>query len=68
MMGNEICLNTLDSGSIWGVMCDWVHLNQLTKQNRNVTFEYIGNYLTYDDDSVYAVFSARNKNYFVVID
>ena len=46
MKENEICLNTLDRGCIWGVMCDWGKLNQIAKKNNNLTVEYIGNYWT----------------------
>lgn len=67
-MKERICLNTVDVGCIWGVMSDWAKINQLTKKNKNLTVEYIGNYLTYESDVVYAVFHTRCENYFIVID
>lgn len=68
MKKEQICLNTIDVGCIWGVMSDWVELNKMTKRNHNLTVEYIGNYITYDSDAVYAVFHTRSENYFIIID
>lgn len=67
MKREEICLNTLD-GCIWGYITSWVVVSRIARINHNVTVEYIGNYITFDSDDVYAVFHIRNTNYFVKIE
>lgn len=65
MRKNDFCINTTDAGSIWGKMSDWAEVNKVAKSN--VTVEYLGNYMTWDDDNVYAVFHTEEVNYFVKI-
>lgn len=55
----------MDAGSIWGKMSDWPEVNQVAKNN--VKVEYLGNYMTWEDNNVYAVFHTEEVNYIIKI-
>jgi hypothetical protein len=63
MRKNDVCINTTDAGSIWGNWSDWAEVNKVAKSGVEVKF--LGNYMTWDDDNVYAVFCTEESNYFV---
>ena len=65
MRKNDFCINTMDAGSIWGKMSDWPEVNQVAKNN--VKVEYLGNYMTWEDNNVYAVFHTEEVNYIIKI-
>lgn len=61
---NEFCINTTE-GCIWGKMSDFAEINKVAKSK--VTVRYLGNYITWKDDNVYAVFHTEEVNYIVKI-
>lgn len=61
---NDICLNTIDVGCIWGKMSDFAEVNRVAKSN--ISVQYIGNYMTWDNN-VYAVFHTDKINYIVLL-
>lgn len=64
---NKDCINTIDAGSIWGKRSEWAEVNKIAKGGKGPV-EYLGNFLTYDDDHVYAVFHTEEVNYIIKID
>lgn len=68
MKSNDFCINTQDSGSIWGKRSDWVEVNKVAKdKDRKEPVEYLGNFLTWDME-VWAVFHTIEINYLVRIE
>ena len=60
---NDFCLNTTTNGCIWGKMSDFAKVNKLAKKEGNV--EYLGNYMVWENNNVYAVFHTKDINYFI---
>ena len=69
MKNNEFCINTLETGSIWGNVVDWPKLNKIAKKSGNFASDvrYCGIYLDCDTSKVYAVFHTEQANYFVLL-
>lgn len=60
---DDFCLNTTTDGCIYGKMSSFVEVNKIAKRQGNV--EYLGNYMVWENDNVYAVFHTEETNYFV---
>lgn len=63
---NDVCLNTIDKGCIWGVYSDWLSVSNLAKSG--TTVEYLGNFRTWDSDSVFVVFHTDTTNYIIELE
>lgn len=70
MKNNDFCVNTLDVGSIWGTLVDWIEINKIARSCGAFVsnLQYCGNYLDYHTGKVYAVFYTEQTNYFVLLD
>lgn len=66
MKPNDFCINTEESGSIWGKISDWAEVNKIAKTGKEPV-EYLGNFLTWENE-VWAVFCTHKVNYLVKID
>lgn len=63
MVNTEFCIHTTDAGTFMGKLSNWPEVNKIAKSG--VPVSYLGNYMTWDDDTVYVVFRAEEVNYIV---
>lgn len=61
---NTTCINTLE-GCVWGKESDFAEVNRVAKKEGDV--KYLGNFMSYETSSVYAVFHTEKVNYLVEI-
>lgn len=70
MENNNFCVNTLDVGSIWGKLVNWIEINKIARSCGAFVsnLKYCGNYMDYKTKNVYAIFYTEETNYFIQLE